>query len=215
MDRKQFLSRALVWGGVSTLGAALGAPAAALARARAQTTALSSSTLSPDEIAGLYFMREEEKLAHDVYLALYARWGTPVFDQIATSEADHTAAVLNLLNRYALPDPAAALGPGVFQDALLQGLYDGLMAQGAMSEIEALKVGALIEETDIRDIRERVLQTDEAAIRDVYDHLLCGSRNHLRAFDRQLRSRGVIYTPVVITLQEWDAIALSPIERCR
>ncbi len=38
-----------------------------------------TSTLSAIETADLQFMREEEKLAHDVYAALYAKWQTPVF----------------------------------------------------------------------------------------------------------------------------------------
>lgn len=216
MDRKQFLSQMVACGGMAAIGVlAVATPAAGAATRPARATSLPSTTLSAEEIAGLHYMREEEKLAHDVYVALHALWGTAVFSNIASSEAAHTASVLNLLNSYGLSDPAAGLTAGVFLDPALQGLYDGLMEQGQHSEIEALKVGALIEETDIKDIEERLAQTDEAAIRSVYSNLLCGSRNHLRAFDRQLRSRGVTYTPVVISQQTWDAIASSPTERCR
>ena len=179
------------------------------------TTTLSAATLTPEEIDSLAYMREEEKLAMDVYNALYATWGTPVFDSIALSESAHTTAVLTLINQYSLPDPAATNPPGVYLDASLQALHDQLVAQGMSSEVEALRVGALIEETDIKDIRERMALTDEAPILKVYDNLLCGSRNHLRSFDRNLQMRGVDYTPVVISEAEWDAIASSPMERCR
>lgn len=184
-------------------------------RKATSTTTLSAATLTPEEIDSLAYMREEEKLAMDVYNALYATWGTPVFDSIALSEAAHTTAVLTLINQYSLPDPAATNPPGVYLDASLQTLHDQLVAQGMSSEVEALRVGALIEETDIKDIRERMALTDEAPILKVYDNLLCGSRNHLRSFDKNLQMRGVDYTPVVISEAEWDAIASSPMERCR
>jgi hypothetical protein len=38
-----------------------------------------SGELSAEEAAALAYMREEEKLAHDVYMTLYAQWGLPVF----------------------------------------------------------------------------------------------------------------------------------------
>ena len=113
------------------------------------------AALSPEEIAGLKFMREEEKLAHDVYVALYSVWGANVFSQIAVSETTHTETILALLVKYGIADPAAGKAPGVFEDPALQALYNTLIAMGQPSLIDALKVGALIEETDIHDINEK------------------------------------------------------------
>ena len=42
-----------------------------------------ASDLSAEETASLLFMREEEKLARDVYNALYATWGQQTFLNIA------------------------------------------------------------------------------------------------------------------------------------
>lgn len=228
MQRKQFLRRLGGLVGLVTIGPGLGAcgggdaevaPAAALDAAG--TTALPSApqaspaaALSAAEIAGLRYMREEEKLAHDVYVAMYALWGGQVFANIAESETSHTEAILALLTRYGVDDPAAGKPAGVFEDADLQALHDSLVAAGSASLIDGLRVGALIEETDIRDIEQRKAQTDEADILRVYDSLLCGSRNHLRAFDGALRDQGVVYDAQVITQQEWDAIALSARETC-
>lgn len=159
-------------------------------------------------------MREEEKLAHDVYVALFNLWGTQVFSQIALSETTHTEAILALLNKYDVADPAAGKAPGVFEDPALQGLYNALVAMGTRDLISALNVGALIEETDIHDINAKKAVTDEADILRVYDSLLCGSRNHLRAFNGQLIMRGVTYVPQVITQAEWDAVANAPAETC-
>lgn len=171
--------------------------------------------LSPEEIAGLLYMREEEKLAHDVYVALFDIWGTQVFANIAQSETEHTEAIRQLILSHGLPDPAATTAPGVFVNPDLQALYDQLVAMGQVSQNDALAVGCLIEETDIRDINDKKAQVeDEPDIVLVYDNLLCGSRNHLRAFNSTLLQQGVTYVPQVLTQTEWDAIALSPHESC-
>ncbi|MDM7951546.1 DUF2202 domain-containing protein [Hydrogenophaga sp.] len=171
--------------------------------------------LSAEEIAGLLFMREEEKLAYDVYVALFNRWGHNVFNQIAQSEAQHAETMRLLVLAHGLVDPAAGNPPGVFVNTDLQAMYDTLVARGQTSLIDALKVGCLIEEKDIQDINDKKAEVlDEPDIVQVYDNLLCGSRNHLRAFNRTLVSQGGVYVPEVITQAEWDAIANSPNETC-
>ncbi|MDE2418560.1 MAG: DUF2202 domain-containing protein [Burkholderiales bacterium] len=174
----------------------------------------STAVLSQEEIAGLKFMREEEKLARDVYVALFNVWGAKVFSQIALSETTHTETILGLLTKYGIADPAVGKAEGVFEDPNLQALYNTLIAIGHPTLMDALKVGALIEETDIRDINVRKAVTNEADILQVYDSLLCGSRNHLRSFNSQLLNQGVAYLPQVITQAEWDAIANAPAETC-
>jgi hypothetical protein len=164
-------------------------------------------TLSPEEAAGLIFMREEEKLAHDVYVAMYDLWGLSVFQNIARSEQAHTDAVKKLLDRYGLPDPAAGNAAGVFDNPDLQALYDSLAAQGSASLADALKVGAAIEEIDILDLEERLAQADNADIRQVYDNLERGSKNHLRAFVSTLQSQtGEVYQPQYLSREAYDAI---------
>ena len=116
-------------------------------------------------------------------------WGLPIFDTIAASEQKHTAAVADLLDRYGLPDPAAGLAPGEFLDPDLQALYDRLVALGGRSVIDALQVGALIEELDINDLRLR--SSDQPDIDRVYARLERGSSNHLRAFIGQLSTPSV------------------------
>lgn len=200
----RFKSPALALLGSLTIGAA----------APAWASDTSSTTLSTMEVAGLKYMREEEKVAHDVYGALYAEWGLPVFSNIESSEAQHMSAMLSLLVKYHLPDPAAGNAAGVFTDPKLQTLYDTLAAQGQIGAIEALSVGALIEETDIRDIEKQKSFTTRSDILRTYDNLLCGSRNHLRAFNAQLQAYGISYESQVISQASWDAIATSPTEHC-
>lgn len=170
------------------------------------------SELSATDIEGLLFMREEEKLARDVYLALYDMWGVNIFRNIASSEESHTEAVRVLIERYSLEDPMDVDEPGVFVNADLQALYDDLTALGSQSLVDALLVGAAIEEIDILDLEEYVARTDNAEIKLVYENLLRGSRNHLRSFVRQIESRSGPYQPQYLTRDAYDAILGSGIE---
>jgi hypothetical protein len=219
MQRKQFLrymGAALGWVAVAPLLTACGGDDDSTTATTDSTIPPPTiSTLSAEEIAGLKFMREEEKLAHDVYVALYALYGNDdIFYRISLSETTHTEAILALLVKYGIPDPAAGKPAGVFEDPDLQALYDTLIAMGSASHIEALKVGALIEETDIRDINAKKAVTDEADILTVYSSLLCGSQDHLRSFNSQLLALGVTYVPQVITQAAWDSIVGTPAGTC-
>jgi hypothetical protein len=169
---------------------------------------LPASDLSADETASLLFMREEEKLARDVYNALYALWGQPTFQNIAASEQMHMDEVKVLLDRYALADPA--LDPGKFTDPTLQALYDQLVSQGSLSLADALKVGAAIEEIDILDLQTRLAQTDNADIRLVYNNLMSGSYSHLQAFvSVYTQQTGGAYQPQYMTAEQYQAILAS------
>lgn len=178
-----------------------------------QTNLAGLSELSDDEIAGLLLMREEEKLAHDVYIALYETWGLAIFQNIANSEQSHTDAVKALLDAYGLEDPAAGEAPGEFVNADLQALYNELITQGSQSLSNALKVGAAIEEIDILDLEEQQVQTDDPGIRTVYENLLKGSRNHLRSFTSTLyRQTGETYQPQYLSTDVYQGIVGSSIE---
>lgn len=170
------------------------------------------SALSTAEADSLAFMREEEQLAHDVYAVSATLWSPPVFANISASEATHSAAVKALLDRYQLADPLAGLANGTFKTPAFQSLYSSLVAASRVSLIEALKVGAQIEELDMRDITVQKAAIDNADILMVYDNLLRGSRNHLRAFMKVLTQQGGIYVPQYIGQAEFDAIVNSPVE---
>ncbi|MBN8745794.1 MAG: DUF2202 domain-containing protein [Thiomonas arsenitoxydans] len=225
MQRRTFLNTTLgaavlaltgCGGGDSTVAATPASTdatsASAIAALSTQLDALPPSDLSATEASALVFMREEEKLARDVYQLLYTQWGQKVFSNIAASEQQHMDAVALLLTRYNLPDPAAATATGVFQDPHVQELFNALMAQGQTSLIAALTVGATIEDLDIQDLQTRIAATDNADIALVFNELMKGSRNHMRAFISQLTKQGVTYTPQYITQAEFDAIINSPTE---
>jgi len=180
-------------------------------------TALSmpaANGLTEIEAEGLLFMREEEKLARDVYLTLYDMWNINIFKNIAASEQTHTDAVKTLLDQYGLEDPMVDDERGVFENDDLQALYDQLIAQGSQSLEEAFKVGGAIEEIDILDLEEYIAQTDNADIQMVYENLLKGSRNHLRAFVTTLqRQTGTTYQPQYMPEDAYQTIVGSAVER--
>ncbi len=65
------------------------------------TTLVISGQIKSDLIQ----LREEEKLARDVYLYLYTHWNQWIFSNIAKSEQQHMDAVKGLLDKYDIEDP--------------------------------------------------------------------------------------------------------------
>ncbi len=176
---------------------------------------IASDSLSIEEGNGLLYMREEEKLARDVYTELYVKWNLRPFSNITRSEQMHMNAILSLLTRYSLQDPVDVNGAGVFKNEGLQNLYNALIVEGNKSVVDALNVGATIEEVDIVDLQKHLRETDNQDITFVYDNLLRGSRNHLRAFVKNIKAQGVTYVPQYLTAAEYEQIISTPMERGR
>ena len=170
------------------------------------TTLSATGTLSDAEVADLVFMREEEKLARDVYLTLYNTWSVSIFNNIAASEQMHTDSIKALLDAYGIADPVVNDTVGVFVNADLQALYNQLVATGSTSLVDALKVGAAIEEIDILDLYEAMAETAQPNILQVYSSLLAGSENHLRGFVSNLSAQGVDYAPQYLSADTYNAI---------
>ncbi len=176
---------------------------------------IKKSMLSEKEIAGLVQMREEEKLAHDVYATLGIQWGVNTFANIASSEQTHTDAVKVLLDRYGITDPVVKNEIGVFTSKDMQKLYDELVAKGTKSTLDALIVGATIEDLDIHDLDVLKNETTKQDILVTYNNLQKGSRNHMRAFTRNINANGGTYTAQYITEDAYQLIIASPQERGR
>lgn len=168
--------------------------------------------LSQQEIDGLLLMREEEKLARDVYLEMYDIWGQQIFLNIANSESTHTNAVKLLLDKYNLTDPVTNDTRGSFTNQDLAGLYSTLVEKGSVSLLDALIVGATVEDLDINDLKKLNEISDNQDITAVYNNLEKGSRNHLRSFTRVIEQNGGIYEPEYISESEYNEIISSEME---
>lgn len=150
----------------------------------AATANLDLGVLTVEQEAEMAFMAEEEKMAGDLYEAFYDMYGVRVFTNIAASEDRHQAAVGELLDAYGLNDPTDGSAVGEFTLPEVQDLYDELLAQGSESVEAAFEVGVLVEETDIADLAHAIDDLDAPRAAAVYESLLAGSQNHLKAFSR-------------------------------
>lgn len=190
-----------------------GSTPAPVNEAGSSSAIVATDALTEADIEGLIFMQEEEKLARDVYLTLGEIWNAPVFSNIAASEQRHMDAILGLADRYGLDDAKYADTVGRFENDDLQEMYDDLVSVGSDSIEAALEVGAIIEEVDIADLEEYLGQTTAEDITRVYENLLRGSRNHLRAFVSQLEAAGVDRAPYVLATGDYESILGSATER--
>ncbi|ALL01427.1 hypothetical protein Pyrde_1381 [Pyrodictium delaneyi] len=170
---------------------------------------LPAEPLSEDEKESLLFMVEEEKLARDVYNRLAEMYPeVQVFANIARSEQQHVDSVMQLIEKYGLEIDLGQ--PGEFHNQELQQLYNELVDRGSKSLEEALKVGALIEEKDIVDLKDWLAKVDNEDIKLVYENLMHGSFNHLCAFTRTLKNMlGIDYKPVLLDEETYNSIISS------
>lgn len=198
---------------VAVLGTPLAAMAGGKGMGMGRQVADAQSSLDASEIADLEYMREEEKLARDVYVTLYGLWGLPVFDNISESEQVHTTRVEDMIEKYDLVDPVVDDTTGVFVNPHLAELYEMLITEGGISSLKALYVGAAIEELDMIDLQHAIEATDNADIQRLYENLMSGSRNHLRAFVSQIENLGIVYEAQQLPQEEVDSIVDSPVER--
>ena len=167
--------------------------------------------LSPAEVSDFQYMQEEERLARDVYGVFYEKWEMQVFKNIGDAEQTHMDSVTVLIERYELDVPSENGVPGVFSHAELQALYRDLTEAGMQSPEDALRAAALVEETDIADLQGAISRTDKEDIRYVYQNLMRGSENHLRAFVKNLEGRGESYAPAVLTQGEYSEIIFTSV----
>ena len=169
-------------------------------------------TISQKDADALLFILEEEKLARDTYEFLDKTWGLNQFANIKKSEQTHIDAIENLLKQNEIS--YTILPEGVFSNDELQAHYNTFKVDGVKSVIDALKIGATIEDLDIKDLEDFVLETENAQIINVYQSLQCGSRNHLRSFMKGLDKNRGTYTPQFITQDEFNSIVNSSNEQC-
>lgn len=160
----------------------------------------------------LLFMLEEEKLARDTYSFLYTKWGINQFNNIKDSEQSHMDAIINLLQAYNVP--YTLLPEGQFSVPALQDYYNLFVTNGSISSANALQIGATIEDLDIVDLEDYMNDTQNTSIISVFEKLQCGSRNHIRSFVKTITTSGATYTPLFLTVTEYNAILTTANEKC-
>jgi len=174
--RRNFLSKMLITGlsGVALLSGS------AYAKGGKKST---TPELTDEQKDTLFFIYQEEKVARDVYITLgklYPNENT--FASIQLSEQRHIDSARGLCETYGVSiDGVDEESVGNFVLPVLQELYDTCVSEGQKSLLDALKVGELIEITDIDDLEEASVGMP-ADVVSVFESLKEGSLSHLDAF---------------------------------
>jgi len=179
-------------------------------------TTYPTSTLTQPLKDAIAYMGNEERLAYDVYLALYdfhlTNSATTIeqLNNIASkSEIQHIGIVQSIAQRYALSSSDLSnittavanntvtpetMPSGTYGIQAIQDLYDALYTKGTQSKEDALMVGCMVEVTDINDLDTYItLATDSNAtdVLEAFEVLREGSYTHYWAFDKGLKNLGV------------------------
>ena len=171
-----------------------------------------STEINQIDTGALLFMLEEEKLARDTYTFLDSKWNINQFANIKKSEQSHMDAIIKLLEQYNIS--YTILPYGEFAEDNLQSYYNQFIENGQINQINALQIGATIEDLDIVDLEEYIKKTTNSSIISVFESLQCGSENHLRAFVSSIENSGSTYTSQFLTEENYNLIISGTNEKC-
>ncbi len=167
---------------------------------------------SSEQVNGIVFIHEEEKLAFLLCNAFYRIWQTEIFSTLRDSEKSHIGAMEVLGDKYSL-ELHADLKAAELKHTELQALFDSLLAEGQPSVENALEATAALEELSVIELRVQSQRTAELNDFNLtYSKLLKASRNHLRLIVNQLLQQGISYSPRYLTQREFNDIIDSGIE---
>lgn len=167
-----------------------------------------SATNLPTPPKAPTYMLEEERMAMEVYQVFFDKWGHQIFQNISQAEERHFEIMQELLVEQN-PEMEATIDDweaGVYENDVLQNLYNDLVKRGSVSLLDALKVGAEIEELNITDLNININQSESQTAIATYQSLLNASHKHLRAFVKNIEKSGVSYEPVLLDEEEYHSI---------
>ncbi|HEX6915700.1 MAG TPA: DUF2202 domain-containing protein [Chitinophagaceae bacterium] len=169
-------------------------------------SALFAQTLTSSEKQSVLKKWQEEKMSHELYKLFAAKWEAPVFSNISASETMHMQHVKDLAITYNMENELSVETEGVFADKEVNKRYNEFKTSGEKSLVDALKAGAAIEESDILFLKKEIAGTTQAELKRTYRMLLQASQNHLRAFVRNMKQQGIVYTPVILDRQSFEQL---------
>lgn len=171
----------------------------------------STADLTADEIEFLFAVREDEKLARDLYAVFYTKFQNKIFENIGKSETTHLKAIERLYDYYQIDYPVVG-DAGKFSDPELQHLYDSLIVKGD-SLLAAVKIMANLEESNIFHYREVLKTIINTNIKIVIENLEKGSENHFKAAIREITALGGVYTPLILSSEDYREIIATGFEK--
>jgi len=171
----------------------------------------STADLTADEIEFIYAVREDEKVARDLYFSFFGTFGLKPFENIGKAEDNHIKATEKLFDYYEIDYPALSEN-GKFENAIRQKLFDSLLLKGT-PELEAFKVMAMLEESNIVEYGEVLKTIANPNIKIVIENLARASANHFKAAIRQITALGGTYTPALMTQEQYRAVIAIGFEK--
>jgi hypothetical protein len=167
------------------------------------------SQYTEEEKNGLLITLQEEKAAYDFYKTMFEKYNQKVFGNIMEAENTHMQHVMNVLNQLNIDYSGIDLTPGKFTDKNVNSMYEEMMKIGGFSYSDALRAAARYEENDISDLRLYRSKAENKNITDLYDCLENATKNHMRAFARNLKSEDIVYKPIILSEEEYNQIINS------
>lgn len=166
------------------------------------------SQLTDAEINSIMSLREEEKVAYDVYTFMFEKYESKVFKNIAENEKDHMDKIKELIIQFNLNDPLSGISDqkGVFNNKKMQALYDEMIMAGNYGLLDALRAAARFEETDIIDLRNDLSAASDQTVVNTYINLESSSQDHLRALVKVIKEEGISYKPSYLSKEDFDKI---------
>jgi hypothetical protein len=166
------------------------------------------SQLSDAEVNGILSLREEEKVAYDVYTVMFEKYESKVFKKIAENEKEHMNKIKELIDQFNLTDPIAGTEDqkGVFSNKKMQTMYDEMILGGNYGLLDALRAAARFEETDIVDLRKYLSSASDQSVINIYLNLESGSQDHLRSLVKYIEDEGISYKPSYLSKEDFDKI---------
>jgi len=171
----------------------------------------STADLTADEIEFIYAIREDEKVARDLYFSFFGTFGLKPFENIGKAEDNHIKATEKLFDYYEIDYPALSEN-GKFENAIRQKLFDSLLLKGT-PELEAFKVMAMLEESNIVEYGEVLKTIANPNIKIVIENLARASANHFKAAIRQITALGGTYRPALMTQEQYRAVIATGFEK--
>jgi hypothetical protein len=171
----------------------------------------STADLTADEIEFIFAVREDEKIARDLYISFFGKFGLKPFENIGKAEDNHIKATEKLFDYYEIDYPALS-GNGKFENAIRQKLFDSLLLK-VNTELDAFKVMAVLEESNIVEYGAVIKTVVNPNIKMVIENLAKASANHFKAAIRQITALGGTYTPEFLTQEQYRAVIAIGFEK--
>lgn len=181
-----------------------------LTRASVAPVLTVTDSLSADEIEFQFALREDEKMARDLYTVFAAKYSTaPQIDRIAAAENSHIACVEAVLDYYEISYPAMTAAAGLFEDAKRQAIYNEL-ADKSGTLLEVYATMAAVEEESVSAYKSVQSEITNENIALVITNMIKASSNHLKAAVCQIIAGGGTYTPLYLSAEEFGTIVNLP-----